>query len=174
MALSARQRWTVLGGALAVTLALVAWLDKDTEESTEPPAAAGKPAVKEDKPAGPSQSGKVGQIAALPPGQAAPPGQAGEIVDLFAPQSWHVAPAPQEAAAPSAPQIPQLPFTYFGKLIEGGRVTVYLATQDRNLAVRRGDVIDGIWRVESIGPTAMTFRYLPMGQKLSLEIGRTK
>lgn len=171
MALSARQRWFVLGSALAVTLGLAAWLGNGPEEAAEEPAA--KPAATAEKPAGPSQSGRVGQLAGTPPGTAGEAGQGGQIVDVFAPQSWRPA-APPAQAAPSAPEMPALPFTYFGKLIEGGRVTVYLATADRNLAVRTGDVIDRAWRVDSIGPTAMVFSYLPMGKKQSLEIGRAK
>lgn len=173
MALSARQRWFVLGGALAVTLGLAAWLGNRPEEPAEAPAAQRPPAAA-DKPAGPAQSGRVGQLGdLLPPERAKPAGPDGEIKDIFAAQSWR-APAPTEAAAPSAPEMPALPFTYFGKLIDGRRVTVYLAAEDRHLAVRQGDVIDGTWRVDSIGPTVMVFRYLPMGRKQSLEIGRAK
>lgn len=172
MALSTRQRWSVLGGALALTLALAAWLGNGPEEPAEVPVAK-PPAAANEKAPGPTQSGRVGHIAGAQgvPGEAA--GQAGEITDLFAAQSWHAAPQTQ-AAGSSAPETPALPFTYFGKLIDGKRVTVYLASQDRNLAVRRGDVIDGTWRVESIGSNAMVFRYLPMGTKQTLEIGRTK
>lgn len=175
MALSTRQRWSVLGGALALTLGLAAWLGQEPAEEPAATPAAARPKAADDKAAGPTQSGRVGQLAAVPrPAAGKPAAQAGEIADIFAPQSWHAAAEEQKAAAPSAPEEPALPFTYFGKLIEGGRVTVYLATADRNLAVRKGDVIDHAWRVESIGPTAMVFRHLPEGKRQSLEIGRTK
>lgn len=169
MALSPRQRWSVLGGALALTLGLAVWLGEEPEEAGEAPADE-PPAAKAEPPAGPAQSGRVGQITAARPGQAGP---AGEIADLFAPQSWQAA-APPAAAAPSAPEQAQLPFTYLGRLIDGGRVTVYLATEGRNLAVRKGDVIDDTWRVESIGPATMVFRHLPEGRRQSLQIGRAK
>lgn len=167
MALTARQRWSVLGGALALTLGLAVWLGEEPEEADEAPADE-PPAASAEQPAGPAQSGRVGQITA------ARPGQAGEIADIFAPQSWQAAAPPPAAAAPSAPEQAQLPFTYLGRLIDNGRVTVYLATEGRNLAVRKGDVIDDTWRVESIGPTTMVFRHLPEGRRQSLQIGRGK
>jgi hypothetical protein len=167
MALSPRQRWTVLGSALALTLGLAAWLGEDAEEPDEPPADR-PPAASAEAPAGPAQSGRVGQLAA------ARPGEAGEITDIFAPQAWQRPAAASPQAEPNAPEVVQLPFTYLGKLVDGSRVTVYLATEKRNLAVRKGDVIDDTWRVESIGPTTMVFRYLPEDRRESLPIGRAK
>lgn len=164
MALSPRQRWAVLGSALALTLGLATWLGKTPEEEEAAPPPAG------EKTPGPVQSGRVGQIAPAT-GDAA--GQGGEVADLFAPHSWRPAAPPQAAAAgPAGATAP--PFTYFGKLIEGRRVTVYLASAERNLAVRQGDVIEGTWRVESIGRRALVLRNLTTGAKQTIEIGRAQ
>lgn len=173
MPLSPRQRQLALGGALAATLGLVAWIGREPEESPEapapssenPPGAPGKPAASHSSP--PAAVGDVADLK-LERGEA----QAGtrEIRNLFAEQTW-VPPPPPAAAGPPPP--PPLPFTYLGKLIDEGRVTLYLAAEERNLAVRQGDVINGTYRVKRIAPTAITFVYIPMNKQQTLDIGRS-
>ena len=173
MALAPRQRWLVLGGALIVTLALVIWVGQEPEEP-EPRA---KPPA-EPRAGAPRSPGESGTPAPAEPGglqldRGGPAPEKREIRDIFAVQTWHVEPPPTPAAA-AVPQAPPLPFTYLGKLIDRGRVTVYLENgEDRNLAVRQGDVIDGIYRVKRITPDAVTFVYIPMNKQQTLEIGRT-
>lgn len=168
MALSQRQRWTVIGGALAVTVALVIGSgngpeDGVVEPETRPVPQAGV-ATEPGKAAGPAETAP-----GLRAGRGDPGGGPGEIRDLFAQQTWHVAPPP---AAAGPPQLPPLPFEYMGRLIDGGRVTVYLEDEEeRNLAVRQGDVIDGTYRVKRITPAAVTFVYIPMNKQQVLEIG---
>jgi len=81
-------------------------------------------------------------------------------------------PAEQPAApVPPPPEAPPLPFSFFGKLVDGGRTTVFLAMGDQNFAVRSGDAILGNYRVEEIGEQSMTLAYLPSGSKQTLAIG---
>lgn len=83
---------------------------------------------------------------------------------------------PEEAAAaapPPKPTTPPLPFSYAGKLVEEGNALVFLTQGNRNLAVRSGDVIDGVWRVESIRPPTMMMSYLPLKTVVPLVIGET-
>lgn len=177
MALAPRQRRLVLGGALVVTLALVIWVGQEPEEPAprarapaEPRAGARAPGSQGERSAAtpaPVQPGSLGL------NRGGPAMEKREIRDIFAAQTWHVEPPPTPAAA-AVPQAPPLPFTYLGKLIDRGQVTVYLASgEDRNLAVRQGDVIDGVYRVRRITPNAVTFVYIPMNKQQTLEIGRT-
>lgn len=163
------RRRLILGSALAVTLALAAWIAMapDPADDEVAPAAADEQAARR-------QAGRTGGgPSELRPER--PAAGEGEVRDLFAPQAWVIPNAPATAAGqPAAPQVPPLPFTYFGRLIDGARVTLYLAAPDRNLAVRRGDVIDGTWRIEAIRPGSVVFRYLPLGRTQTLETGGTQ
>jgi hypothetical protein len=69
---------------------------------------------------------------------------------------------------PPPPQAPPLPFTYLGKMIDGETTTVFLASQDRNFVVRRGDTLDGSYRVEAIEEGGMALTYLPLGARQTL------
>jgi hypothetical protein len=87
--------------------------------------------------------------------------------DLFAAKSWYVAPP----VVAQKPKPPPLPFTYFGRLIEDGRTTVFLVQQGRNQFVRLGDLIEKTWRVDDISATSMTLTYLPLNERQSLALG---
>ena len=72
-------------------------------------------------------------------------------------------PAPKpvimEAQQPAAPP---LPFTYLGKMTEEGKITVYIAKSGRNYALTGGEVIDGMYAVESIEAQKIIFNYIPL------------
>lgn len=168
--LSPRQRQIALGSALVLTLALVAWVGQEAGEEDAPAVEAPRPAG--SRPPGPQAGGGTPPADTAPglrPGRPAAAGEPGEIKDLFAGQTWERPPPPAEAAPPEAPP---LPFTYLGRLVDQGQVTVYLAEEDRNLAVRQGDVINGTYRVKRISPSAVTFIYIPMNTQQTLELGR--
>lgn len=93
---------------------------------------------------------------------------------LFASQSWTPPPPPPpKPAPPPPPTAPPLPFTYLGKKAEDGIWEVYLSRGDQTLIVRAQNVIDGVYRVESIQPPTMSFTYLPLNQMQTLTIGGT-
>ncbi|MDB5811371.1 MAG: type secretion system, translation initiation factor [Betaproteobacteria bacterium] len=92
------------------------------------------------------------------------------ITDAFEPRSW-VPPAPRIKMTPAPPQAPPLPFIYVGKMMEDGRIVVFLSSQDRNYAVRSGDRLDGNYQVDDIKPTMMLLTYLPLNLQQSLAIG---
>jgi len=52
-----------------------------------------------------------------------------------------------------------------GKLIEDGRIVVFLTQGDRNLIVRLGDTIDGTYRVDAVTEQHLSLTYLPLKQK---------
>lgn len=72
---------------------------------------------------------------------------------------------------PPPPQAPPLPFTFMGKLVDVDQVTVFLTNGSQNWVVRRGDTIDGVYRVEAIGDQRMTFTYLALQIPQELTIG---
>jgi hypothetical protein len=97
---------------------------------------------------------------------------AGAQADPFAPRSFASAAgeAPAAAAAPARPSAPPLPFTYLGKVIEDGRLSVFLSRGGQNYSVGAPQQLDREYRVDKVTETRITFTYLPLGSRQSLEI----
>jgi hypothetical protein len=85
------------------------------------------------------------------------------------------APQPAPAAAPlpapvhSAPPPPPMPYRFAGRLQIGDAMEVYLAKGDDLITVKKGDKLDGQYRVEKIGRTEMTLVHLASGTREKLE-----
>jgi hypothetical protein len=89
--------------------------------------------------------------------------------DPFAQKSF----APPAEAAPPQPPVkpaaPPLPFVYLGKVIEDGKLAVFLSRGEENLSVRAGDTI-GEYRVDAVTENEIRFTYLPLKTKQSLPL----
>jgi hypothetical protein len=70
---------------------------------------------------------------------------------------------------PARPAAPPLPYRFAGRLHIGDSVEVYLAKGDDVIAVKKGDKLDGQYRVERIGRTEMTLVHLASGTRERLE-----
>lgn len=98
------------------------------------------------------------------------------VVDLFPGRSWTPPPAPPApvAAAPAPPPpptAPALPYAYVGRVeAPDEKAVVYLARGDRMLTATEGDVLDQVYRVESLGESEIVFTYIPLAQKQVLRI----
>ncbi len=158
---------------LALTLAAVRWAGGENEPS---PAAS---AVRETRSSPPRAAAaeRVPELAVDRLGKRAP---ASSRRDIFPATSWEQqarteqmknAPRPPPPPPPPPPQAPPLPFTYMGKMIEDGRVTVFLVRGDRNFIARVGDTIEGLYRVERVDDRAILFTYLPLNQGQELSLG---
>lgn len=88
--------------------------------------------------------------------------------DPFAPKSFAPPPA-QQAAAPAKPEAPALPFRYLGKLIEDGKLSVFLANGEESLTVTAGAKI-GDYRVDKVTESEIQFTYLPLKTRQSLPL----
>ena len=78
------------------------------------------------------------------------------------------------AQAPTAvvaekPVVPPLPFRYFGRLTENGKTEVFVMRGEDVLALAPGQTI-GDYRVEQIAEAAISFTYLPMKTKQTLDL----
>ena len=89
--------------------------------------------------------------------------------DPFAPKSFAPPRAAQQAAAPAKPEAPALPFRYLGKLIEDGKLSVFLASGGESLTVTAGSKI-GDYRVDKVTESEVQFTYLPLKTKQSLPL----
>lgn len=81
-----------------------------------------------------------------------------------------VADKPVVETPPEPPRAPPLPFKELGRYEEAGQTVVFLQYGEQNLVVRSGETIAGSYKVEGIGGTSMTLRYLPLNQVQTLEL----
>lgn len=161
-----RQRWAILGALLAVTVA-AALLVEDDE--------GGMPAIEAAPRPRPRDVAAVAEL--TPPLESlvkAPKsaGMAGDeavpVIDPFRRKSWYVAPPPPPPAKPKAPP---LPFQYLGQLHENGEQRVFINHQGRHLVIKAGDVIGGMYAVETVTAGQVVFVYLPLREKQVLPTG---
>ncbi|OWJ97546.1 secretion system X translation initiation factor [Pseudomonas sp. A46] len=100
--------------------------------------------------------------------------------DLFASQSWFVAPPPPppvaDQAPPPAPKptAPPLPFRFIGRMDDRLQQQVFLLRGEEVLVVREGDLIGDTYQVRRIEPERMTLVYLPLDKAQTLTVGRSK
>jgi hypothetical protein len=83
----------------------------------------------------------------------------------------HAAPIATPAIAqPAPPAPPRTPYRVAGRVVDGQGTHVVLAKGDAVLAVRRGDIVDGDYRVDAIGPAGVTLVYVPLGTSETLAL----
>ena len=120
-----------------------------------------RPSVALAQPAAPVQSLDLSRLERPAPGT--PP-----AADPFAPKSFAPAQASQQAAQ-AKPEAPPLPFRYLGKLIEDGKLSVFLANGEESLSAVAGQRI-GEYRVDKVTESEIQFTYLPLKTKQSLPL----
>jgi hypothetical protein len=98
------------------------------------------------------------------------PGAASEHkVDPFAPHSFSPTISAQHPGKPEKPVAPPLPFRYLGKMLDGGKLAVFLARGDESLSVSAGQRL-GEYRVDKVTENEVVFTYLPLKTKQSLPL----
>lgn len=169
------RRHLLLGGALALTLGAVVWVN-GLEETDDAAAPAAAPSAKRRPPPAAAPAVARHTTAAGGFGQARWPDQVAPLFGLPPPPPPPRAASAEAAdgtAAPPVKRAPPLPYTYFGRLEEGSKVTVFLSAGPRNLTARVGEVLDGNYRVEDITPSQIRLTYLPLNETQILNMGRS-
>lgn len=164
MALSARNRWLILGSLLTATLVAMVWVDEQAGDDT---IAVAEP--KKTRAGGKAQEAKSSRLDLDKLQRSRDEDE--QIQDVFKAKSWYVPPPPPKPVPPPPPAPPPLPFKYMGKLLDEGKLTVFITKQDRNYAVKAGDTIEGAYRVESVEAQRVLFTYLPLNMQQTLVIG---
>lgn len=158
-------RQLVLGGALVATLAATAWVATRPED--EAPAAVAAPARRA---AAVPAASAASAVPSAPPGEARQPWAEVQAAQLAAwqpppPPPPPPAPPPVAAAPPPPPAAPPAPYQMIGRVVEGeGAKAVdvaLLSGPNKALSAKRGDVIDGQWRVEQVSDTGVRLTWLP-------------
>lgn len=169
------RRNMVLGSVLAVTLALVVWVDRqDIDEDAgvelaQPGRAAARPVA------------HAGAVAAeIPPSTldwSLPAGRksANEKPehDLFKAHSWYVPPPPKPVGPPPPPPkpvAPPVPFAYLGKMEDTPQGTMMiLSFNNKVYTAAIGETLDKVWRLDGEDANSVRFTHVPLGlpQQLS-------
>ena len=91
--------------------------------------------------------------------------------DPFARNFGQPKPAQVSSAAPvvQKPVAPPLPFQYFGRLTENGKTEVFVTRGEELIAVAAGQRI-GDYKVEQVADTSISFTYLPMKMRQTLDL----
>jgi hypothetical protein len=85
----------------------------------------------------------------------------------FAPQKG---PGPAAVStAPAKPVAPPLPFRYFGRLTEKGKTEVFVMSGDELVSIAAGQKV-GDYRVDQVTDSAISFTYLPLKMKQTLDL----
>ena len=94
--------------------------------------------------------------------------------DIFRSKSWYVPPPPPPPAPPPPPTAPPLPFTFLGKFQESdGKLTIFLAGENRVYLVGEGETIDNNYHVDGIADGKLELTYLPLKIKQYINLGET-
>lgn len=65
---------------------------------------------------------------------------------------------------------PPLPFQYLGKVIDDGKLSVFLMAANAYYSVQQGETVIKQYRVDRITDAAVTFTYLPTGTQKVLPV----
>lgn len=172
MPLSARTRWLFYGVAGVATLGAMNWVDRRGAEPEVVAAAAPRRAAPLPAGAASAQVPDDGQVRLewlnRRPGEDLPRGDPFGTQSMASPQQRQQAAAPPPPPPP--PQAPPLPFTYMGKWVEQGKVTIFLARGDHHVAVRGPGKLDESYTVESIGEQQIVLNYVPLGIRQALPL----
>jgi len=174
MAIPARQRWVVYAIVLLLTLTAVKWAGG--QDRAEPRVAVAYQAERPERLVreAPPAAGKAETLLEVRLDRLERRAAAAPAGDPFQARSWEPEePAVRRIVPPPPPQAPPLPFTYFGKMVDDEKTTVFLARLDRNYVVRLGDTLDGTYRVEKIEEDGLALTYLPLGTQQTLPFGAT-
>ncbi|MFQ6575803.1 hypothetical protein [Pseudomonas sp. UM16] len=101
-----------------------------------------------------------------------------KLRNLFPSKSWKpaaqmatVTEQPVVVAPVAAPTAPALPFQFVGRLHDRDDQQVFLQSGEKLYVVRRGDVIDDLYRIEQISATELSLVYLPLHLSQTLSVG---
>lgn len=107
-------------------------------------------------------------LAALEPRARAPQPKAG----LFDSVSWRPpAPPAPPPPPPPKPAAPPFPYTYVGGLLDNNVRTAFFEKGERVIALKAGDTLDGVYRVDQMTDQQMQLTYLPLDQRMTVPLG---
>ncbi|HEY3077860.1 MAG TPA: hypothetical protein VGJ74_22020 [Burkholderiales bacterium] len=92
----------------------------------------------------------------------------GAKIDAFAPKNFSPV-VPPQAGPTGKREAPALPFRYIGKMVDNGKLAVFLQNGADSYTVTEGERV-GDYRVDKISEAEIRFTYLPMKTKQTLPL----
>ena len=92
----------------------------------------------------------------------------GAKVDAFAPKNFSPV-VPPQAGPTGKREAPALPFRYIGKMVDNGKLAVFLQNGADSYTVTEGERV-GDYRIDKISDAEIRFTYLPMKTKQTLPL----
>lgn len=124
-------------------------------------------------------SGAGGAPSSIP--DSPPPGPAGVAMELpsrpafpetdanpFSPPAWDA----QSSAAPGSRRRapPPLPYRFVGRVYQDSGTQLFIARGTQIFPARKGAVLDGEYRIESVSGTELAFIHLPSGHRQVMQL----
>lgn len=81
-----------------------------------------------------------------------------------------IPPAPVYIAPPVQPIAPAPQFSYVGRMIDGNQESLFLIGNSGPFIAKRGDIVDGQWRIEHISANSIDMTYLNTNTNFRLNI----
>ena len=163
-----KQRWWIIGGGLALTLAAI-YLVQDPAEEVVVKSPTRIASLHSEKIVSSVQLGDS-ENSLLPNLTEKHLFKESKATshDLFMGHVWYIPPPPPKPVVvkiePPPPAAPPLPFSYIGKLENGPQGTqIFLSANDKVLSAWVGKNVDSVWRLDKEDANALTFTYLPLG-----------
>lgn len=86
--------------------------------------------------------------------------------------SWRpAAPPAAPPPPPPKPKAPPFPYTYVGGLLDNNVRTAFFEKSERVVALKAGDTVDGVFRVDQMTDKQMQLTYLPLEQPITVPLG---
>jgi hypothetical protein len=97
-------------------------------------------------------------------------GLSGSRTDLFAgAQPVRPREKPQAPVVVEKPVAPPFPYKFGGRLVTGnGAPLLFLQKGTELVAIKKGEILDGVWRVESLTDDRIEVSFVPLGERLAL------
>ena len=81
------------------------------------------------------------------------------------------APVPLAPVVPPKPVAPPLPYRYFGRMVDiQGKAITYLTREGELIAIKEQQLLDNVYRIDSIGQQQITLTYLPLNEKAQISV----
>jgi hypothetical protein len=94
----------------------------------------------------------------------------GSKVDLFGQQSWQPPPPKVVVSPPRLPSPPPMSYRFAGRLLQDGKLQVFVSKGDTPIAIKVGDTLEEGYVVEAITTEAITLIYPSLGHRASIAI----
>jgi hypothetical protein len=76
-----------------------------------------------------------------------------------------VAPAPVVIEKPT---VPPFPYKFGGRLDAGNGAIMFLQKGSELVAIKKGELLDGVWRIEAVTDDRIEVSFVPLGERLAL------